>query len=164
MVKLIEQHGRKLMDLLIYLSLFGASYVLIKGIHDTYMEGKIDYDYSKHPLTVEDNPAVVVSIYTDDEIIFGVNYTIEFFDWDDGSEKYVTNPNDVLVYHDRKTTQESSNQPIENDKNLIEVTRVVTKQANQHALIISPLKTSLNYKLKNFQLRFTDTSSINFYS
>ena len=140
--------------------------MLIKGIHDIFILGILDYDYTKHPVTVLDNPAVVVQIeklHADDEIRFGVNYTIEVFDWDDESEKYVTNTNDVLIYHDR-TTRESFPQltspAVGNKTNLIEVTRIATELSDGHVLIISPLKTSLNNKLKNFQLSFTNSTSI----
>ena len=131
MAKMVLQHGRKVTDLLIYILLVGVSYVLIKGIYDIFMLGKLDYHYTKHPVTVSDNPAVLVLVvknHADDEITFGVNYTIEVFDWDDESEKYVTNPNDVLIYHDR-TTRKSFPQlaslPVENKNNWIEVTRMV---------------------------------------
>ena len=167
MAKLVLQHGRKVMDLLIYILLVGVSYVLIKGIYDIFMLGKLDYHYTKHPVTVSDNPAVLVKIWKihdDIEIKFGVNYTIEVFDWDDESGKYVTNPNNVLIYHDR-TTRESFPQltspDVGNKDNLIEVTRIATIFHN-HVLIISPLKTSLNNKLKNFQLRFTNSTAIDF--
>ena len=101
MAKLVLQHGRKVIDLLIYILLVGVSYVLIKGIYDIFMLGILDYHYTKHPVTVSDNPAVLVLVvknHADDEITFGVNYTIEVFDWDDESKKYVTNPNDVLIF------------------------------------------------------------------
>ena len=108
MAKLVLQHGRKVVELLIYILLVGVSYVLIKGIYDIFILGKLDYHYTKHPVTVSDNPAVLVKIELEivQEIKYGVNYAIEVFDWDDESEKYVTNPDDVLIHHDR-TTRES---------------------------------------------------------
>ena len=100
-----------LLDILVYTALFGFACVIIVGIHDVYMEGKIDYQYTKHPVTVNDNPAVVVEIFTDEEIQYGVNYTIEIFDWDDKNKKYIQNPNDALVYWDRTSLANASSSP-----------------------------------------------------
>ena len=93
---------RKSANALVYALLAGVTYSLLYGIIQEFLEGKTDFAVSKQPVEIEDNPAVLLKFEVTNEIKYGIDYNVTVKEWDRGSQDYIQNPNDYLLYHDRR--------------------------------------------------------------
>ena len=93
---------RKPANALVYALLAGVTYSLLYGIIQEFLEVKTDFVISRQPVEIEDNPAVLLQFDVWEEIKYGVDYNVIVKEWNSGSEDFIQNPNDYLLYHDRR--------------------------------------------------------------
>ena len=80
---------RLVIDTIAYCGLLLVSYYLVGGVYWEYMESKTNFAVTKEPLTVKDNPAVLVKFKVAKEITYGIDYVIEAFTWNEAEYTYV---------------------------------------------------------------------------
>ena len=93
---------RKSANALVYALLAGVTYSLLYGIILEFLEGKTDFVISRQPVEIEDNPAVLLQFTVREEFKYGVDYHVTVKEWNRGSQDFIQNPNDYLLYHDRR--------------------------------------------------------------
>ena len=137
---------KKPLEILVYAALVGISYPLINGIYQEYSEGKTAFSSDEtEAVEIKDNPAVLVGFWTNQAIQFGIDYNGSVLHWNEELGEYRPDPDEVIVYHDRpgeKATGMTSNTTTAT-QTVIDITRMVTRHADEHMLLISPLTTLL---------------------
>ena len=134
---------RLAVDAAVYCCLLLLSYYLVNGVFLEYQEFKTKFSVTKEPVTIEDNPAILVKFVKCGELIYGVNYNITVQTRESASSGYDKDPNDIVVYTDR---DKQFNINRTSGKNYIEVRKLETLLPDIQLLLISPFKTSLIQK------------------
>ena len=131
-------YTRLAIDTIAYCCLLLVSYGLVTGVYQEYQESKTNFSITKEPVTVKDNPAILVKFTNVPELRYGIDYVIEVSTWSDVDSIYIKDPGyAVNVGRDRLN---NANRTTEN---CVEVRALKTTNPDVQLLLISPSKTDL---------------------
>ena len=133
-----------------------VSYSLVIGVYKEYQESKTYFVVTKEPVTVDDNPAILVKlikpgsfldVLNGTDVRLGHDIIVNVLTWDEAAEQYIKDPNDIVNYLNK---DKPANVTKTKGKNYIEISSLKTANPNVLLLMIRPLKTSQSHVWKKF--------------